>query len=81
MKPKYSPVCVTAQFPADLSKFLTEHARARGMTQSALLRGLVIDLREKVEEAKAPVMEEPDFLPTSRTLSRIAKTARKGGVL
>lgn len=71
------PVCITAQFPAALGKFLAEYARARGMTQSSLLRGLVLDLQSRTERQ---TMEEKDALPSVSTLRRIARS-RKGGTL
>lgn len=79
-KTKLHPVCVTAQMPGELANFITETARKRGMTASALLRGLVIQLKES-EARRTPVMEDRDAIPSARALVRIAKNSRKGGVL
>lgn len=75
------PVCVTAQFPGELANFLTKHAASRGMTVSALLRGLVIDLKDRWNEARSPIMEEADAIPETRALVKVARRARKGGGL
>lgn len=65
---------VTAQFPADLAQWLTNHAKTRpqGGTVSQVLRELVVELRNRTQTK--PV-ENPQGIPTVRELKKMAGKA------